>query len=134
MPTTTTGRRDRGRADTSPLNDVHLRGRLSASPEQRELPSGDVVAVFRLVVDRPPRSASTVSSARVDTVDCAVFRADLRRRSASWEPGDVIEVSGSLRRRFFRTGGGPASRYEVEVLAASRVLRASAAARATMTG
>jgi single-strand DNA-binding protein len=126
---TTTRRRDRGAgdrgpADTSPLNDVHLRGRLSAPPEQRELPSGDVVVLFRLIVDRPPRSASTVSTARVDTLDCAAFRADLRRRSASWRPGDVVDLRGSLRRRFFRTGAGPASRYEVEVLAASRVLRA----------
>jgi len=132
--TTTSRRRDRDPADTSPLNDVHLRGRLSAAPEQRELPSGDVVVVFRLVVDRPPRSSTTVSAARVDTLDCAVFRADVRRRSASWGPGDVIDLRGSLRRRFFRTGGGPASRYEVEVLAASRVLRAGTSARATMTG
>ena len=75
-----------------------------------------------------------MSTARVDTLDCAAFRADLRRRSASWGPGDVVDLRGSLRRRFFRTGGGTASRYEVEVLAASRVLRASGAARATMTG
>jgi len=138
MPTTSR-RRDRSAADrepvdTGPLNDIHLRGRLSAAPEQRELPSGDVVVVFRLVVDRPPRSSTTVSAARVDTLDCAVFRADVRRRSASWGPGDVIDLRGSLRRRFFRTGGGPASRYEVEVLAASRVLRAGTSARATMTG
>jgi len=128
------GAADRDPADTSPLNDVHLRGRLSSAPELRELPSGDVVLLFRLVVDRPPRSSSTVSTARVDTLDCAAFRADLRRRSASWGPGDVVDLRGSLRRRFFRTGGGTASRYEVEVLAASRVLRASGAARATMTG
>ena len=29
--------------------------------------------------------------------------------------GDRARVEGALRRRFFRTPGGPASRYEVEV-------------------
>jgi single-strand DNA-binding protein len=33
----------------------------------------------------------------------------------------VVEVSGSLRRRFWRTPAGPASRYEVEVNAIRRV-------------
>ena len=77
---TTTGRRPRVPADTNPLNDVHLRGRVSATPEVRELPSGDAVVVFRLVVDRPPGSATARTSARVDTLDCAAFKADLRRR------------------------------------------------------
>ena len=120
--------------DPSPLNDVHLRGRVSAAPEARDLPSGDVVVAFRLVVDRPPPAPGAVSRARVDTLDCAVFRSDLRRRCAGWAAGDVVEVRGSLRRRFFRAGGGPASRYEVEVLAASRVVRAGDGGRATMTG
>lgn len=88
---------------SGPVNQVRLRGRLAAAAVERALPSGDVVATFRLVVDRPARSGSG-SSARVDTLDCAVFTSTCRRRIARWHPGDVIEVEGSLRRRFFRTG------------------------------
>ena len=36
-----------------------------------------------------------------------------------WQPGDVVEVEGAIRRRFFRAGGGAASRVEVEVSSGS---------------
>jgi single-strand DNA-binding protein len=114
----------------APVNEVRLRGRLAAAPVPRDLPSGDEVVVFRVVVDRPPAA----SSVRVDTIDCAAFRADVRRSARRWAPGDVLEVRGRLRRRFFRSPAGPASRYEVEVESASRVARAAGATRATMAG
>jgi single-strand DNA-binding protein len=98
------------------VNDVRLVGRISGEPEQRELPSGDQVVVFRLVVAR--------EGGRPDTIDCAAFRGDLRRKLRGWTAGDVVEVDGSLRRRFFRAGGASASRYEVELRGASRVRRA----------
>jgi single-strand DNA-binding protein len=119
-PTTT------GDAAEEAVNDIRLRGRLAAVATARELPSGDEVVTFRLVVDRPARARRSASSARVDTLDCAAFASGVRRRSQQWQPGDVLEVQGSLRRRFFRTGGGPASRYEVEVASATRVARAPA--------
>lgn len=121
-------------ADISAVNEVRLRGRLGAAPEQRVLPSGDAVVSFRVIVDRPARSSASGSVARVDTLDCSAFRADVRRRCLRWEPGDVVEVAGSLHRRFFRAGGGPASRYDVEVLTASRVARAPAGRHGTMAG
>lgn len=125
---------DRG-TSVAGANEVRLRGRLAVVPEPKELPSGDVVATFRLVVDRPVRPVSAAgSSVRVDTIDCAAFRAAVRRRIAHWQPGDVIEVEGSLRRRFFRAGGAVASRYEVEVRTATRVARVAPTARATMAG
>jgi len=102
------------------VNEVRLRGRLAGVQEERELPSGDRVVTFRVVVDRESGSGG---SARVDTLDCAAFRSDARRKVSGWEPGDQIEVTGALRRRFFRVGGGPASRYEVEVRTAARVSR-----------
>jgi single-strand DNA-binding protein len=120
--------------DVSAVNEVRLRGRLGAAPEQRDLPSGDPVVSFRVVVDRPPRSAGSGSAVRVDTIDCTAFRADVRRRCRHWAAGDVVEVEGSLRRRFFRAAGGAASRYDVEVLAASRVARAPVPGRPTMAG
>jgi single-strand DNA-binding protein len=112
-----------------PVNEVHLVGRLAAPPESRELPSGDVLVSFRLVVGRGPvRGARRGASARtptVDTLDCAVWRADLQRRAARLDEGDVLELHGSLRRRFWRSGAGaPASRSEVEVLRLRRVASA----------
>ena len=100
------------------VNEVRLVGRISGEPEDRELPSGDRVTVFRLVVAR--------EDGRPDTIDCAAFGGVVRRKLRSWTAGDVVEVDGALRRRFFRAGGAPASRYEVEVLAAGRVRRAPA--------
>ena len=99
------------------VNEVRLRGRLAAEPECRELPSGDEVVTFRLIVDR--RGARSAQAA-VDTIDCTVWAASLRRRSASWAAGDLLIVEGSLRRRFWRSPHGPRSRYDVEVTRVSR--------------
>jgi len=125
MAARTTPTRTDDAADEA-VNDIRLRGRLAAVATARELPSGDEVVTFRLVVDRPARARRSAASARVDTLDCAAFASGVRRRSQQWRAGDVLEVQGSLRRRFFRTGGGPASRYEVEVASATRVARAPA--------
>ena len=121
----------RDEVDPSACNEVRLRGRLAAEPVEKVLPSGDTVASFRLVVDRVPRPGS---SARVDTLDCAAFRSDLRRRLVRCVPGEVIEVEGALRRRFFRAGGAAASRYEVEVASVTRAARGAARRGATMAG
>jgi len=51
----------------------------------------------------------------VDTIDLACWSARARRAALHCSDGDVVRVEGALRRRFFRTPGGPASRYEVEV-------------------
>jgi len=52
----------------------------------------------------------------------------LRRRVAGWQVGDPVEVTGSLRRRFYPAGTAAGTRLEVEVLAARRtpVTRGSA--------
>jgi single-strand DNA-binding protein len=90
-------------------NEVFLRGRLAAPPIVRELPSGDVLTVFRVTVDRPPGSR-----ARVDSIECSTSRARARRTLERALPGDQIEVSGALHRRFWRSPAGPASRYAVD--------------------
>jgi single-strand DNA-binding protein len=96
----------------SPSSDnyVFLRGRLAAAVEYRDLPSGDTLAVFRVTVARP-----SADRARVDSIECASVRAKVRRSLARAEPGDEVEVSGALHRRFWRTPSGPASRYAVDV-------------------
>lgn len=90
------------------VNLVELTGRVSGDPQMRELPSGDELVTLRLVVARD-------GGGPVDTIDCACWSAVARRAAGRFADGDRVRVEGSLRRRFFRTPGGPASRYEVEV-------------------
>lgn len=91
-------------------NDVVLRGRLSAPPELRPLPSGDTLLLFKLVVRREdPRPRGPKS----DVLTCVSYRPTLQRYAAAWAPDDVIEVEGSLQRRFWRTATGTAVAYEV---------------------
>ena len=109
------GRGSLAPAESDDVNEVRLAGRVAGPPMTRELPSGDVVTMLRIVVDRAP-TARRPRGPTSDTVDCAVWGAGLRRRAANLAAGTSVEVQGSLRRRFWRTpGGGPASRYEVEV-------------------
>jgi single-strand DNA-binding protein len=111
-----------------PANNVFLRGTVAIAPVVRTLPSGDQLCSFRITVQRPS-GESAVSRVRVDSIECASTRAAVRRSAQRWAPGDVVEVTGALRRRFWRTSAGtPASRYEVE---ASAVRRAVSADRRT---
>ena len=106
-----------------PANEVRLDGRISGDPEERELPSGDRMWVFRVVVPRDvPRGRQTV-----DVVDCTAWDGRTRRTVSRWRDGDRVEVAGALRRRFFRQGGATASRVEVEVRTARLVRRAASA-------
>jgi single-strand DNA-binding protein len=81
-------------------NDVVLRGRLSTPPELPPLPSGDTLLVFKLVVRRDkPRSGGPKS----DVFTCVSLRRARHRHATAWVPDDVVEVEGSLQRRFWRT-------------------------------
>ncbi len=101
-------------------NTVSLRGRVSSAPIERELPSGAVITTFRLSVPRARSPMTSGSAQSVDWVDCAAWGARCRRSVAGWLVGDEVEVSGALRRRFFRAGDGSSTRLEVEVLGARR--------------
>ena len=107
-----------------PLNEVRLRGRFTGAVE-RELPSGDLLVTARLVVPRSGSASGSGGTAAtgVDTIDCALWPGQLRRRALKVPEGTVVEVEGTLRRRFWRGAGGPASRYEVEVVALRRLTR-----------
>jgi single-strand DNA-binding protein len=109
-------------------NQVFLRGRLSGDVHTRELPSGDEIAVFRVIVERPPGSR-----ARVDTLDCAASAARARRVLARAVEGDELEVTGALHRRFWRGASGLASRYEVEVGSAKLTTRRRSGASPNQT-
>lgn len=105
-------------------NVVSLAGRVSSTPVERELPSGDKVVTFRIVMAREQTAMTARSKQVSDWVDCAVWAARLRRSVASWQVGDQVEVEGALRRRFFRDAGGSSSRVEIEVLSGRRIERA----------
>lgn len=102
-------------------NSVFLRGRLAAEPTTRELPSGDEILTFRLTVDRPQDESETRS--RVDSIDCATVVPRARRSLERAQPGDVLEVTGALHRRFWRSSAGLGSRYEVMVSSARSTRR-----------
>ena len=106
------------------VNEVVLVGRVAAAASAKTLPSGDELVTWRLVVDRPPAESTTGRTVTVDTVDCVAWRPGVRRAAGTWSAGDVVRVEGSLRRRFWRSPTGPASRYEVEARAVRRVSKA----------
>ena len=105
---------------------MHLVGRLAAAAEERTLPSGEVLVVWRLVVDRPLTTVPEgVRAQTVDTLECVGRKPAVRRAALTWQAGDVLDVEGALRRRFWRAPHGVASRYEVEVGKVRRVARAA---------
>lgn len=95
---------------------------MAAAPEERELPSGDAITTFRVVVERPEGGRSRQ---RVDALECVAWLARVRRSAGAWRAGDEVSVEGALRRRFFRGAAGTASRVEVEVSAARIIRRAA---------
>ena len=105
------------------VNEVTLVGRVSQPAEEQVLPSGDELWKFRVIVGRQGVAAHR---ATVDALDCVVWAKRPARSVATWRSGDVVEVRGSLRRRFFApAGGGRVSRCEVEVASARLIRRAT---------
>ena len=96
------------------LNDVLLRGRVSAAATDRELPSGEHVVEFRLIITRDSREG-------VDTLDIATWSAKSRRTALSLKPGEWVEVAGSVRRRFWQGPAGLASRWQIEGVSITRL-------------
>jgi single-strand DNA-binding protein len=96
------------------LNDLLLRGRVSQEAVEKELPSGDKVVEFRLIVTRDKRSG-------VDTLDIASWSAKARRVALTLKADEWIEVSGSIHRRFWSAPTGLASRWQVEAVEISRI-------------
>jgi single-strand DNA-binding protein len=104
------------------VNQVHLQGRVTTAPADRELPSGDLISTFRISVPRGRTPLNRPTPKGTDWVDCVVAGVRCRRSVAAWAVGDEVEVDGVLRRRFFRTADTAAAptRLEVEVLRARR--------------
>lgn len=96
------------------LNDLLLRGRVSAPATTKELPSGDKVVEFRLIVTRSEREG-------VDTLDIAAWSAKMRKVALTLEGDEWIEVSGSIHRRFWQSPTGVASRWQIEAAEIVRI-------------
>jgi len=88
-------------------NEVILLGRASTPAVEKELPSGDKVVEVRIVIGRDDRDG-------YDTFDLAFWSAALRKRALTLADDEWIEVTGTLRRRFWRSGNTIASRWQVE--------------------
>lgn len=88
-------------------NKVQLIGRCSGPGVEKALPSGDKVVEIRIIVGRDDREG-------YDTLDVALWSATLRKRALSLKEDEWIEVSGALRRRFWKSGATAVSRWQVE--------------------
>jgi single-strand DNA-binding protein len=97
---------------------VELEGRLGKSVVQRTLPSGDVITIFSVIVDREQREI--VGKTSIDTIPCHTHRISIATKASTWRSGSVITVSGVLRRRFWKGPHGLGSALEVEVRALKR--------------
>ena len=87
-----------------PVNVVILRGHLSRPPEQRLLPSGDVLATFEVTVP---------ASGGVRTETAPVAWPGAPAAALELAEGEEVVVAGRVRRRFFRAAGAVQSRTEV---------------------
>lgn len=96
------------------LNDCLLRGRVSGEATDRELPSGEHVVQFRLIITRQEREG-------VDTLDIAAWSAKSRRSALSLKPGEWVEISGSVNRRFWQGPAGLASRWQIQADSITRI-------------
>jgi len=86
-------------------NLVVLAGHLSRAPEQRELPSGDVLVAYEVTVRREGQPA--------ESVPVTWFGSAREAPAPGATAGDAVVVVGRVRRRFFRAGGTTQSRTEV---------------------
>ncbi|WP_017589813.1 single-stranded DNA-binding protein [Nocardiopsis ganjiahuensis] len=103
-------------------NEVFVVGRVTAAPAERELPSGDRLVTWRIGVARAEVSGRR--RARADSLTLVSFDPHMCDRVHGWRIGDVVRVTGELRRRFWRGWNGVRSVLEVEVGTVALVRRA----------
>ncbi|MUL43874.1 single-stranded DNA-binding protein [Streptomonospora sp. PA3] len=112
------GRHERERGHR---NEVVVAGRVTAEPYVRELASGDRLTTWRISISRAPAQQRPNQSA--DPITCVSFQEAIEERTREWRLGDVVQVSGALRRRFWRSPKGSASVVEIEARAVRRISR-----------
>jgi single-strand DNA-binding protein len=110
--------------DDGHRNEVMLIGRLAADIQERTMPSGAVLCSFRLVVRR---AGSATLGPNLDTLDCVAWGDAVQKVVRRWSAGDLVEVRGALRRRFWRSATGSVSRCEIETAVVRRLARGAPA-------
>lgn len=93
------------------VNEVLLVGRVTSIAGEKKLPSGDIVSEFRVVVERPAKAGK---GGAIDTIDIAVWKSALRKKVSALKLDIWVEIKGSVRRRFWQSAAGVASRWQVE--------------------
>lgn len=89
-------------------NESVIVGKLTASPDIRELPTGTTLASFSLTVRIEGQQTTSVPLTWFEPPD----------RVARWQPGNWVVAAGPVVRRFYHAGGSTASRTEVTVRSA----------------
>ncbi len=97
-----------------PINEVYLVGRVSSLAIEKQLPSGDKVVEFRVVISRTNSNSKGGKKHPVDTLDIAAWSSKARRAALALKVDSWIEVNGAVRRRFWQAPTGLASRWQVE--------------------
>ncbi|MBV2365697.1 single-stranded DNA-binding protein [Streptomonospora nanhaiensis] len=109
-------------------NEVVVAGRITAEPAVRELPSGDRLTSWRVSIARPPSEQRPNQAS--DPITCVSFQTAIEHDTRDWRIGDTVQVSGALRRRFWRSAKGSASVVEIEARHVRRLARAEPSAAA----
>lgn len=99
--------------ELSGINEVHLIGKLGQHVFTKEMPSGDIITTFTVIV--PRSSKPRIGNQKVDSLACQTFKSTIRTKVESWPAGTWVEIHGELRRRFWQGGKGLVSATEIEV-------------------
>ena len=99
-------------------NEVLLVGEITTAPEERELADGRGAVTFRLDV-----RGETGAGATRDSLDITVTSARARKAALGWEIGDVVEVEGVVRRKFYKVGAMSKPFTVIEAERAKRLRR-----------
>lgn len=86
------------------INNVVLMGRLVATPELRNTPSGVAVLSFSLAVERSFARAGEQRQA--DFIDCVAWRNTAEFISKYFQKGSMIAITGSIQTRTYDDKNG----------------------------
>jgi single-strand DNA-binding protein len=99
-------------------NEVYLVGEITAVPDERTLADGRGVVTFRIEV-----RAQTETGHVRDSFDVTVANARTRKAALAWDVGDLVEVEGVVRRKFYRVGAASKPFTVIEAARAKRLRR-----------
>lgn len=95
------------------VNEVKLVGWVTTIAMDRELPNGDLVTSFRIAITRPEGG--------VDTIDLEAWSQATRKKALKLKDGEWVAITGSIRRRFWKSGAGLASRWNIVTTSIEKV-------------